>query len=403
MPCIRKASTDMSASDWDRFRSVWQALNDKGKIDEYTKLHAMYAQHSNMSMPMAKPIKGPRGNNILFLFWHSRLIAAFEADMHAVDDRVVLPYHNFVNEPSGPKALHNFLPAVTPSRHGRVWQPYREWGRSAKPPNQDMITAAMRQDNFDNFSGVWEGAWSGSWGDGYHNQVHNWVGGSMGTMAKAAGDPLFWLHHCFIDYGWVHWRSGGTMASGMPPAGAKLEPWDTACLAAYNSSQATYYAPGAVPTSVPAERVTGLDLNTLIQGGTNGLGSLIQGGTNGLGSLIQGGTNGLGSLIQGGTTPQSAPSILDIFKSAPQPTTAPGPFPASLFANGMTGHAKPVATHVGLTVTTVPPTPVQARDFARTTAPWPNGVPPTISGKAATGVSLCRCGRPLGHVRVLKR
>jgi len=37
-----------------------------------------------------------------------------------------------------------------------------------------------------------------------HNVVHLWVGGDMLTMGSS-NDPVFWLHHCFIDalyYGW---------------------------------------------------------------------------------------------------------------------------------------------------------------------------------------------------------
>jgi hypothetical protein len=47
-----------------------------------------------------------------------------------------------------------------------------------------------------------------------HNQVHSWVGGGsgwMGTVAMAARDPLFWLHHANIDRLWKRWldQAGG--------------------------------------------------------------------------------------------------------------------------------------------------------------------------------------------------
>jgi tyrosinase len=38
-----------------------------------------------------------------------------------------------------------------------------------------------------------------------HNTVHTWTGGTMGGSASAQ-DPLFWMHHCMIDYCWYKWN-----------------------------------------------------------------------------------------------------------------------------------------------------------------------------------------------------
>ncbi|KPC83244.1 hypothetical protein ADK82_08995 [Streptomyces sp. NRRL S-4] len=40
-----------------------------------------------------------------------------------------------------------------------------------------------------------------------HNQVHGGVGGWMGSVAGAARDPIFWLHHSNIDRLWSSWLS----------------------------------------------------------------------------------------------------------------------------------------------------------------------------------------------------
>ena len=49
-----------------------------------------------------------------------------------------------------------------------------------------------------------------------HDQVHGWTGGTMGRVATAAFDPIFWSHHCMIDRIWWLWqlRHGN---SGIPP------------------------------------------------------------------------------------------------------------------------------------------------------------------------------------------
>ena len=38
-----------------------------------------------------------------------------------------------------------------------------------------------------------------------HNLVHGTVGGTMGTGGSAL-DPVFWTHHCMIDYCWAKWN-----------------------------------------------------------------------------------------------------------------------------------------------------------------------------------------------------
>jgi hypothetical protein len=39
-----------------------------------------------------------------------------------------------------------------------------------------------------------------------HNAVHNWVGGSM-IPITSPNDPVFWLHHCFMDKLWADWQT----------------------------------------------------------------------------------------------------------------------------------------------------------------------------------------------------
>jgi hypothetical protein len=38
-----------------------------------------------------------------------------------------------------------------------------------------------------------------------HNRVHAWVGGSM-LPHTSPNDPVFFLHHCFIDKLWADWQ-----------------------------------------------------------------------------------------------------------------------------------------------------------------------------------------------------
>ena len=40
----------------------------------------------------------------------------------------------------------------------------------------------------------------------HHDSVHVWIGGHMGGTPSSPQDPVFFLHHCFIDYLWEIFR-----------------------------------------------------------------------------------------------------------------------------------------------------------------------------------------------------
>ena len=53
--------------------------------------------------------------------------------------------------------------------------------------------------------------WNCPWGtcnfEGKHGGPHIWLGGQMGTFCSPM-DPIFWLHHSFIDKMWEDFRQG---------------------------------------------------------------------------------------------------------------------------------------------------------------------------------------------------
>jgi Common central domain of tyrosinase len=72
-----------------------------------------------------------------------------------------------------------------------------------------------------------------------HNRVHVWVGGSMGPVTSP-NDPVFFLHHCFIDKLWADWQRLHQNDAGyqpyLPNGGARqghnlndpMRPWNQA-------------------------------------------------------------------------------------------------------------------------------------------------------------------------------
>lgn len=49
-----------------------------------------------------------------------------------------------------------------------------------------------------------------------HNYVHgSFIGGTMGNFMSPL-DPIFWLHHCMLDYCWFEWNSRGNANTSDP-------------------------------------------------------------------------------------------------------------------------------------------------------------------------------------------
>jgi hypothetical protein len=66
-----------------------------------------------------------------------------------------------------------------------------------------------------------------------HNRVHNYIGGTMGP-ATSPNDPVFWLHHCYVDKLWADWQRTHQSYSYLPDGGARqghnlrdlIAPWN---------------------------------------------------------------------------------------------------------------------------------------------------------------------------------
>jgi tyrosinase len=53
------------------------------------------------------------------------------------------------------------------------------------------------------FRNALEGFWES--GTAMHNRIHGWIGGDM-AAPTSPNDPIFFLHHAFVDYVWATWQ-----------------------------------------------------------------------------------------------------------------------------------------------------------------------------------------------------
>jgi tyrosinase len=247
MVWCRKNQATLTTTEKSRFVAAVLALKANGKYDGYVQ------QHMNF---MASAHRAPA-----FPAWHREFLRRFELDLRGVDASVTLPYWDWTvdNSPTSSLWADDFMgPSGRPSDGQVMTGPFaysgggwaliydgpflrRRFALSTPtlPASGDVANALTTtpydlspwNDGFSlaGFRNTLEG-----WRNGpqLHNRVHVWVGGSMGP-ASSPNDPVFFLHHCFIDKLWADWQVANPGQGYLPvsggPAGHNLndamQPW----------------------------------------------------------------------------------------------------------------------------------------------------------------------------------
>lgn len=242
----RKNQATLTAGEKSRYVAAVLTLKANGTYDRYVADHvgAMAAAH-----------RGPA-----FLPWHREYLRRFELDLQAIDPGVTLPYWDWTVDTSPTASLWDpsFMGGNGRPIDGQVTSgPFafatgnwtlihdgpalrRRFGVSTPSlPAPGDVTGALAETVYDvppytlaspsGFRNRLEGWISGPQ---LHNRVHVWIGGSMGPMSSP-NDPVFFLHHCFIDKVWADWQrlhpgAGYVPVSGAAPGhnlGNAMQPW----------------------------------------------------------------------------------------------------------------------------------------------------------------------------------
>jgi len=202
----RRDYRDLTAAEKARYVAALYDVKARGVIDAFADEHNVHFTHGH--------------NNSSFLPWHREFIRRFEAELQVSDPRVMLCYWNSSNDQSTTADLwdNSFL-----GQFDAAWGLGRSLGNGgflANPGTVDGVLDALTYDVF----------WDPLEND-VHNGPHPWVGGVMGG-GSSPGDPVFYLHHCYIDMLWAQWqlRHPGApyvASSGAPDVGDHMHPWST--------------------------------------------------------------------------------------------------------------------------------------------------------------------------------
>jgi tyrosinase len=165
----------------------------------------------------------------LFFPWHRVLLRQFELALQsaASDPNIAIPYWDWELSGKNNPFTDDFMGGDGDAAQGyrvvtgpfayakkkftiRVWDGttgnrglLREFGTdpTAYLPTPTQVASALTKTPY------WPGAnsWENTCEGGLHNPVHRWIGGNMGD-ATSPNDPVFFLHHCYIDLLWERWK-----------------------------------------------------------------------------------------------------------------------------------------------------------------------------------------------------
>lgn len=250
---IRKSIKSLTDEEKKAFVDALLTLKKKGRYDEYVHFHHAVMIPTILSYEPKDAIyrngahRGPS-----FLPWHREFLMQVEADLQSIDASITIPYWDWTADAALPDAHEaaiwsgDFMGGngvesdgwrvgtgpfaystgnwPIPQHHGGPALLRRFGFIVPTLPTTEDLAMAMRETLYDTpnynsspftigFRNRLEG-WVTQRADSrvrfpgsqLHNRVHLWVGGSMVPMTSP-NDPVFFLHHCFVDKVWADWQA----------------------------------------------------------------------------------------------------------------------------------------------------------------------------------------------------
>jgi hypothetical protein len=174
-----------------RFVNALKTLKQKGVVDNFAKIHGNYFDSGIHRTSH-------------FLPWHREMLYRFEQELQKVDPSVTIPYwESPLDNNTSDTSFWTRADFLGP--FNTAWNLGRAFAGSVQLPTWADVEDVRQRTTYDTF-------WWGTDQQGLdglevriHNPPHAWVEGVMGTHLSP-GDPVFYLHHCWIDMLWALWQ-----------------------------------------------------------------------------------------------------------------------------------------------------------------------------------------------------
>ncbi|MFC9078261.1 tyrosinase family protein [Streptomyces sp. NPDC057062] len=252
---VRKNQANLTPDEKRRLVAAFVELKSSGRYDAFVKTHNAFIMGDTDTGERT----GHRSPS--FLPWHRRFLIEFEKALQSVDPSVALPYWDWTSDRSAHSSpwAPDFLGGTGRSLDARVTDgPFaaatgnwtisvrvdartylrRSLGATGELPSRAEVDSVLAMDTYD--MPPWNSASDGfrnhleGWrGVNLHNRVHVWVGGQMAT-GVSPNDPVFWLHHAYVDKLWAKWQRRHPASGYLPLSGTRdvidlhetMKPWN---------------------------------------------------------------------------------------------------------------------------------------------------------------------------------
>ncbi|KAL4234837.1 hypothetical protein ACF0H5_006478 [Mactra antiquata] len=202
---IRREYRMLSDAARNAYHAAVNALKSSGQYNRYANIHRAATRSAH---------GGPN-----FLGWHRVYLALYEEALRRINSNVALPYWDssldfHMNRPDDSII---WSAAFLGNGDGFVRTgPFAGWRTStdrrltrnvgrrsrliSKPVINDILTRCrMSQISVPTAARRYDL-------ETHHGGPHNWVGGQMMSLLTSADDPVFFMHHAFVDYIWELFR-----------------------------------------------------------------------------------------------------------------------------------------------------------------------------------------------------
>ncbi|MEK6478632.1 tyrosinase family protein [Catalinimonas sp. 4WD22] len=193
---IRKSVTEMTESEKEALiTAFFQLRQGPDLVSDLASYHNAFMSGIHRNLPQ----------NDIFLAWHRKQMHEMELAMQSINSKLSLPYWD-ETQSSGvtdPIWEESFM-----GQFNAQWNLNRALGAQIRLPNSNDVNQLMGLTNFYqssstlssmDFSPRLETAV-------VHTGAHLWVGGVM-VSGSSPFDPVFYLHHCFVDRLWQKWQT----------------------------------------------------------------------------------------------------------------------------------------------------------------------------------------------------
>uniref|UniRef100_A0A914HQA3 ShKT domain-containing protein n=1 Tax=Globodera rostochiensis TaxID=31243 RepID=A0A914HQA3_GLORO len=217
---LRKEYRMLTDDERARYHAALKAIKQSGEYDEIAKIHASPAI-----------VDGGAHAGPAFLPWHREYVKRMENALRQVDPTIAIPYWDSSLEAQLPTPADSHLftkefMGTTDEQGNLTYGHFANWktiegtnirrrvGKDGKCFNETEINWFLSQVQIDQIL-----APSAPKDGQTHGGVHTFVGGllklpndtdvadgDMAEQTRAANDPIFFMHHSFVDFLWEMWR-----------------------------------------------------------------------------------------------------------------------------------------------------------------------------------------------------